>query len=121
VANSPGINAGSGAATNLAIALALSSLSYQPTNKLVFAWWGAKEAGDAGISHYLNSLSEEQINNTAVNINLDIVGSQNYIPYVSSILWGKAIFRLTRQPNIQILNIFPCPDSPHQSRLRTSS
>ena len=102
MANSPGINAGSGAATNLAIALALSSLSYQPTNKLVFAWWGAKEAGDAGISYYLNSLSEEQINNTAVNINLDIVGSQNYVPYVSSIVWGKSS---SDWPDSQIFNI----------------
>lgn len=83
VDNSPGINAGSGAATTLAIALALSSLRYQPTNKLVFAWWGAKEAGDSGILHYLNSLNDEQVSNTAAHINIDIIGSQNYIPYVS--------------------------------------
>ncbi|GAB5585255.1 hypothetical protein Unana1_00155 [Umbelopsis nana] len=82
VDNSPGINAGSGAATTLAIALALSSLRYQPTNKLVFAWWGAKEAGDSGILHYLNSLNDEQVSNTAAHINIDIIGSQNYIPYV---------------------------------------
>jgi Zn-dependent M28 family amino/carboxypeptidase len=83
VENSPGINAGSGAATSLAIALTLAKLSYQPTNKLVFAWWSGKEVGDAGISRYLNSMTEEQIIDTAAYINLNIVGSQNYIPYVS--------------------------------------
>jgi Zn-dependent M28 family amino/carboxypeptidase len=86
VERSPGINAGSGAATSLAIALTLAKLSYQPTSRLVFAWWGAKEAGDAGISHYLRHLSDEEVCNTAAHINLDIIGSQNYIPYVGVIL-----------------------------------
>ncbi|KAG2172275.1 hypothetical protein INT43_004816 [Umbelopsis isabellina] len=82
VEKSPGINAGSGAATSLAIALALGSLSYQPTNKLVFAWWGAKEAQNTGISHYLQSQSDEFKSNIAANIHLDMLGSQNYIPYI---------------------------------------
>ncbi|KAI8584605.1 hypothetical protein K450DRAFT_217095 [Umbelopsis ramanniana AG] len=82
VENSPGINAGSGAATSLAIALTLAKLSYQPTNQLVFAWWSGKEVGDAGISRYLHNMTEEQVNATTAYINLDILGSQNYIPYI---------------------------------------
>lgn len=83
VENSPGINAGSGAATSLAIALALQSLSYQPTNKLVFAWWGAKEAQNTGIFHFLENQSDDFKSHIAATIHLDMLGSQNYIPYVS--------------------------------------
>ncbi|KAJ2962443.1 hypothetical protein NQZ79_g2366 [Umbelopsis isabellina] len=82
VENSPGINAGSGAATSLAIALALQSLSYQPTNKLVFAWWGAKEAQNTGVSHFLENQSDDFKSHIAATIHLDMLGSQNYIPYI---------------------------------------
>ncbi|CAM0140522.1 unnamed protein product [Umbelopsis sp. WA50703] len=82
VENSPGINAGTGAATSLAIALALSSLSYQPTNKLVFAWWGAKEAKSSGVTYYLQNQTDDFKSHTTANIHLDMLGSQNYIPYI---------------------------------------
>jgi Zn-dependent M28 family amino/carboxypeptidase len=60
-------------------------LSYKPTNKLVFAWWGGKEADNAGIKYYLDSSSQAQMTNTAAYINLDIIGSQNFVPYASII------------------------------------
>jgi Zn-dependent M28 family amino/carboxypeptidase len=83
VAEGPGINDnGSGTATILEVALQMSKLGIQPRNKVRFAFWGAEESGLIGSEHYVNSLSKSQLNDIAVNLNFDMVGSPNYGRFV---------------------------------------
>ncbi|HEX5906830.1 MAG TPA: M20/M25/M40 family metallo-hydrolase, partial [Propionibacteriaceae bacterium] len=81
----PGINDnGSGSATILEIAEQLAALKY--TNKLQrqvrFAFWGAEELGLFGSEHYVDSLSEAQLDKIYANLNFDMVGSPNYVRFV---------------------------------------
>jgi Zn-dependent M28 family amino/carboxypeptidase len=83
VAEGPGINDnGSGTATILEVALQMSKLGIQPRNKVRFAFWGAEESGLIGSEHYVNSLTNSQLNDIALNLNLDMVGSPNYGRFV---------------------------------------
>lgn len=83
VSAGPGINDnGSGSAQNLEIALQMAELGIEPTNQVVFAWWGAEESGLIGSQFYVDSLTPRQIKNTAVNLNFDMVGSPNYVRFV---------------------------------------
>jgi Zn-dependent M28 family amino/carboxypeptidase len=81
----PGINDnGSGSATILEIAEQLAALKY--TNKLQrqvrFAFWGAEEPGLLGSEHYVNSLTQAQLDKIYANLNFDMVGSPNYVRFV---------------------------------------
>jgi Zn-dependent M28 family amino/carboxypeptidase len=83
VPEGPGINDnGSGSATILEVALQMSKLGIQPRNKVRFAFWGAEESGLIGSEHYVNSLSNSQLNDIAVNLNFDMVASPNYGRFV---------------------------------------
>lgn len=83
VAEGPGINDnGSGTATILEVALQMSNLGIQPRNKVRFAFWGAEESGLIGSERYVNSLSNSELNDIAVNLNFDMVGSPNYGRFV---------------------------------------
>ncbi|CAF1330990.1 unnamed protein product [Rotaria magnacalcarata] len=86
----PGINDnGSGSATNLALAAALSSLlqtSNYPAYKyrVRFCWWGAEELGLLGANYHVAeakkaSVVGERITDYLININLDMLGSPNFI------------------------------------------
>jgi Zn-dependent M28 family amino/carboxypeptidase len=83
VPEGPGINDnGSGTSQNLEIALKLAALGIAPTNQVVFAFWGAEEAGLVGSQFYVDSLSAREVKNTAVNLNFDMVGSPNFVRFV---------------------------------------
>jgi Zn-dependent M28 family amino/carboxypeptidase len=83
VAEGPGINDnGSGTATILEVALQMSKLGIQPRNKVRFAFWGAEESGLIGSEHYVSTLSKSELNDIAVNLNFDMVGSPNYGRFV---------------------------------------
>jgi Zn-dependent M28 family amino/carboxypeptidase len=74
---SPGINDnGSGVAAVLQTATALGS---QPriTNAVRFAFWGAQENGVDGSTKYVRGLNADQLNDIALYLNVDIVGSPN--------------------------------------------
>jgi aminopeptidase Y len=74
----PGINDnGSGSAAILEAAVAMSKV--KPRNKVRFAWWGAEESGLVGSEYYVDNLSQEEIDNIALYLNFDMVGSPNYI------------------------------------------
>jgi Zn-dependent M28 family amino/carboxypeptidase len=74
----PGINDnGSGSAVLLEIAEQLAHVKLQNTVRL--AWWTAEESGLVGSTHYVNSLSEEELGRIALYMNFDMVGSPNYI------------------------------------------
>merc|ERR1712000_498621 len=69
----PGINDnGSGSSANLQMAL-------QFVNKVRFLWYGAEEEGLLGSTFYVNSLSGDEKNAIALNLNFDMLGSPNFI------------------------------------------
>ena len=83
VREGPGINDnGSGSSTNLEVALQMAKLNVKPVNQVRFAWWGAEESGLVGSQFYVDSLTKKQIQNTAVNLNFDMVGSPNFVRFV---------------------------------------
>ena len=83
VSEGPGINDnGSGSATILEIAVQMAALDIEPRNKVRFAWWGAEEAGLHGSQHYVSNLNAQQIKDTALNLNFDMVGSPNFVRFV---------------------------------------
>jgi Zn-dependent M28 family amino/carboxypeptidase len=75
--DSPGINdAGSGVAAVLETALQLGPLA-PVTNAVRFVFWGAEEAGLGGAMDYVFGLDDEQLNNIALYLNFDMLGSAN--------------------------------------------
>ena len=77
----PGIqDNGSGSSVLLEIAEQMKKV--QPRNKVRFAWWGAEEFGLVGSLFYVNSLSEDELNNIALYLNFDMVGSPNFVRFV---------------------------------------
>jgi Zn-dependent M28 family amino/carboxypeptidase len=83
VPEGPGIyDNGSGSSTNLEIALQMAKLDVKPVIQVRFAWWGAEESGLVGWQFYVDSLTKKQIQNTAVNLNFDMVGSPNFVRFV---------------------------------------
>ena len=83
VPEGPGINDnGSGSATILEVALQMSKLGIQPRNQVRFAFWGAEESGLLGAEHYVSTLGKSQLQNIAVNLNFDMVGSPNFVRFV---------------------------------------
>eukprot|EP00339_Tiarina_fusa_P009908 CAMPEP_0117075546 /NCGR_PEP_ID=MMETSP0472-20121206/53265_1 /TAXON_ID=693140 ORGANISM="Tiarina fusus, Strain LIS" /NCGR_SAMPLE_ID=MMETSP0472 /ASSEMBLY_ACC=CAM_ASM_000603 /LENGTH=441 /DNA_ID=CAMNT_0004801101 /DNA_START=90 /DNA_END=1415 /DNA_ORIENTATION=+ len=76
----PGINDnGSGSATNLELATELYRNNVTTQNKVRFAWWGAEELGLLGSEYYVSQAVESgEINNIAMNLNFDMLGSPNY-------------------------------------------
>ena len=83
VREGPGINDnGSGSATVLEIARQMSELGIQPRSRVRFAFWGAEEGGLIGSTHYVEGLSEEEIEEIDAYLNFDMLGSPNYARYV---------------------------------------
>jgi Zn-dependent M28 family amino/carboxypeptidase len=83
VPEGPGINDnGTGSAVALEIAVQMARLGIKPTNQVRFAWFGAEENGLLGSEFYVNSLSRSQRKDIALNINLDMIGSTNYVRFV---------------------------------------
>jgi Zn-dependent M28 family amino/carboxypeptidase len=83
VPEGPGINDnGSGSATILEVAEAMSELDIQPRNRVRFAFWGAEESGLIGSEYYVSQLPKRELKDIAVNLNFDMVGSPNYVRFV---------------------------------------
>src|SRR5918998_4593555 len=86
VPEGPGINDnGSGTATILETALQISKLGLEPTNRVRFAFWGAEEFGLLGSEYYVEDLVEndpEELDNIALNLNFDMLGSPNFVRFV---------------------------------------
>jgi Zn-dependent M28 family amino/carboxypeptidase len=68
---------GSGSAALLETAIQMAKV--KPTNRVRFAWWGAEESGLLGSEHYVEELSEEEIDDIALYLNFDMVASPNYM------------------------------------------
>jgi Zn-dependent M28 family amino/carboxypeptidase len=77
----PGINDNaSGSAVLLEVAERLATV--RPRNRLRFAWWAAEELGLIGSRHYVRRLSATERRAHALYLNLDMVGSPNYVLFV---------------------------------------
>jgi Zn-dependent M28 family amino/carboxypeptidase len=74
---------GSGSGAILEVAEQMSKV--KPKNKVRFAWWGAEELGLLGSEHYVADLEEndpEALQDIALYLNFDMVGSPNYALFV---------------------------------------
>jgi Zn-dependent M28 family amino/carboxypeptidase len=81
VERGPGLNDnGSGSAVVLTLA---EQLAARPTrNRLRFAWWGAEELGLLGSSRYVRQLTRAERVRIALYLNVDMVGSPNFVRFV---------------------------------------
>jgi hypothetical protein len=83
VSAGPGINDnGSGTSAILEVAEEMAELGIRPRNQVRFAFWGAEELGLLGSEHYVEQLSDEQVQAHFANLNFDMVGSPNYVRFV---------------------------------------
>lgn len=79
VDTAPGINDnGAAAAMLLETALRLAPHAAEVRNKVRFAWWAAEEKGLAGSQYYVDQLSTQQRGQTALYLNLEMIGSPNF-------------------------------------------
>jgi len=77
----PGIqDNGSGSAAILEVAEQMARV--KPRNKVRFAWWGAEESGLIGSDFYVFGLAEEELDDIALYLNFDMIGSPNYVRFV---------------------------------------
>jgi Zn-dependent M28 family amino/carboxypeptidase len=81
VQRGPGINDnGSGSAVLLEVAQQMAKV--RPENKVRFAWWGAEEAGLVGSRAYVAGLAQGELDQIALYLNFDMVGSPNHVFFV---------------------------------------
>lgn len=74
----PGINDnGSGVAAVLETALLMARTRTE--NRLRFAFWGAEEAGLVGSDRYVFGLPPEELDDIALYLNFDMIGSPNFV------------------------------------------
>ncbi len=86
VGGGPGINDnGSGAAAILETALRLASLDPDTRNGVRFAFWAAEEEGLLGSSAYIRDLGGAEKGDIALYLNLDMLGSPNFVRFVYDI------------------------------------
>jgi aminopeptidase Y len=104
VTEGPGINDnGSGSAAVLEAAVRLAQrpivASARETNRarLRFAFWGAEERGLVGSRHHVGALSEMERGAIALYVNLDMVGSPNFVRVIQgSAATGDGLAALAR-------------------------
>ncbi|QMW65817.1 M20/M25/M40 family metallo-hydrolase [Mumia sp. ZJ1417] len=78
VQDGAGINDnGTGSAALLETAIQMRHA--KPNNTVRFAWWGAEESGLLGSEHYVAALSPDELDDIALYLNFDMVGSPNYM------------------------------------------
>ena len=71
----------SGTAFVLETAIRLASQE-APKNKVRFAFWGTEEEGLVGSTEYVASLTDGEIDDIALYLNFDMIGSHNYARFV---------------------------------------
>ncbi len=81
VLTAPGISDnGSGSAVVLETAVQMAGL--EPLNTVRFAWWAGEETGIHGSGAYVESLSQEELDEIALYLNFDMIASPNYAFWV---------------------------------------
>ncbi len=80
VLEGPGMNDNaSGAALLLELAEAYAFHDHTDAAPVRFVWWGAEELGLLGSRYYVNQLSPDEVEQIALYLNFDMVGSVNYV------------------------------------------
>jgi Zn-dependent M28 family amino/carboxypeptidase len=75
----PGINDdGSGVSTDLEVALQMARLGIQPTNKVRFIFFAGEEQGLLGSDFYVSRLTKQEVADTAVMLDFDMLASPNF-------------------------------------------
>ncbi len=81
VQQGPGVqDNGTGSAAILETAVQMAKV--KPTNTVRFAWWGAEESGLIGSTQYVAGLSQEEIDEIALYLNFDMIGSPNFVYFI---------------------------------------
>lgn len=82
VEDGPAINDnGSGTAFVLETAIQLAAQE-APRNKVRFAFWGTEEEGLIGSTKYVEGLTDGEVDDIALYLNFDMIGSHNYARFV---------------------------------------
>jgi Zn-dependent M28 family amino/carboxypeptidase len=77
----PGIqDNGSGSAAVLEVAENMAKTN--GGNKVRFALWGAEESGLVGSEYYVDNLAQEEIDDIALYLNFDMIGSPNHVFFI---------------------------------------
>jgi len=115
VREGPGINDnGSGSAAVLEAALRSARELAEAHVDVRFAFWGAEERGLVGSGHHVASLSEEERRRVVLYVNLDMVGSINFVRYVQGpASVGDALVTMVRR---ELLAEFREHDLPVEER-----
>ncbi|TLD08754.1 uncharacterized protein PgNI_07984 [Pyricularia grisea] len=75
----PGVNDdGSGSIGILETAIQLAKFQ-PPKNTVRFSWWSAEEVGLVGSTHYVKSLSQEELDKIRLYLNFDMIASVNWL------------------------------------------
>jgi Zn-dependent M28 family amino/carboxypeptidase len=74
----PGIN-DNGSSVAGVLETALLMARPRTENRVRFAFWGAEEAGLVGSDRYVLGLSPEELDDIALYLNFDMIGSPNYV------------------------------------------
>ncbi|MGN7250503.1 MULTISPECIES: M20/M25/M40 family metallo-hydrolase [unclassified Arthrobacter] len=78
VRRGPGINDNaSGVAAIIETARWMAETGVRPKNRVRFAFWGAEEVDLLGSRHYVDTLTDREISQTMLDLNLDMVASSN--------------------------------------------
>ena len=81
VSEGPGIqDNGTGSAAILETAIQMKKVN--PRNQVRFAWWGAEESGLIGSTYYVDNLAQEELDNIALYLNFDMIGSPNHVFFI---------------------------------------
>ncbi|KAI8576510.1 hypothetical protein K450DRAFT_256500 [Umbelopsis ramanniana AG] len=97
---------GSSSLLEMAIVLSEAHQQFLPHSKLVFAFWGAEEIGLLGSREWVRSMRRDhpdEWQKIVANINLDMLGSPNYISLVHD---GEDAPLSVRTASIQIQKAF---------------
>ncbi|GAA0481511.1 M28 family peptidase [Streptomyces sp. NPDC046215] len=79
VDTTPGMNDnGAASAMLLETAVRMAPEWKHLKNRVRFAWWAAEEKGISGSQYYVDQLSAEQRKQTALYLNLEMIGSPNF-------------------------------------------
>ncbi|MEU3016454.1 M20/M25/M40 family metallo-hydrolase [Nocardiopsis sp. NPDC007018] len=82
VEEGPAVNDnGSGVAFLLETAIRLAEQP-DPNNQVRFAFWGTEESGLVGSNEYVAGLDEQELDDVALYLNFDMIGSHNYGRFV---------------------------------------
>ena len=103
VEQGPGIqDNGSGSAAILEVALQMAQV--KPKNKVRFAWWAAEEPGLIGSDFYVFGLRPGQLDDIALYLNFDMIGSPNFVRFIDD--GDGSAFGLAGPPGSEVIEAF---------------